>query len=469
MAVVCLWSRIPLRAQASLVPVTIEGDPILRNGNIYVRKSNGPWKQEGTFVGFPGHDKLMLENHGHYEIKIESPHFWTIDWGSVTYQPVQENSPQGLVVRIRASATPESNTWNVVLKLVAPLLLLGIVLAVRFLRRGRNPQYHDLPKATRNNVEVTLVNDRIIAQSGAKLPSTLKIGRYQIEELIGEGGMASVYRVRDEDGMLYAMKIPHKTAFEDPTFMQRFQREISICITFQHPHIIRAFDEGTYDPGDATEVPYLVMELASGVTLDNYLMERSHNGLAPDLEFGVYASKGIAEALAAAHDRGIVHRDIKPGNVIVTDEKRVKVMDFGIARSQRAMTMALTSVGGALGTPAYMAPEQVSTSRPVDHRADLYALGVLMYSLFTYKVPFWDENVGSMVLRKLTEEPPSMRTENPEVSRGLDAIVLKLLERSPDMRFQSAIQVLAALEYLDRFPDRIPPGLEAVAARLDPT
>jgi serine/threonine-protein kinase len=209
------------------------------------------------------------------------------------------------------------------------------------------------------------------------------------------------------------------------------------------------------------------MELATGVTLDNYLQERSHSGASPDLSFGLLAGKGIAEALAAAHERQIVHRDIKPGNVILTDKRQIKVMDFGIARSQRSTTMALTSMGGAIGTPAYMAPEQASTSRPVDHRADLYALGVLMYSMFTFKVPFWDENVGSMVLRKLTDDVPSMRTENPEVTRGLDAVVLKLLERDPGKRFQSAIQVLAALEYLERFPDRVPPGLEATALRYD--
>ncbi|MHB2016996.1 MAG: serine/threonine-protein kinase, partial [Candidatus Xenobia bacterium] len=231
--------------------------------------------------------------------------------------------------------------------------------------------------------------------------------------------------------------------------------EITICVSFQHPNIVRAVDWGYYDSGDGMQIPYMVMELVHGTTLDLVLEEMTVERRRPDIRWGVRIAKGICEALAAAHERGIIHRDIKPANVMIVNGSTAKVMDFGIAREQRQSGKTTTSA--ALGTPAYMAPEQAG-SHPVDHRADLYSLGALMYALFTYQAPFADADTGAMMLKKLTEAPLPLRRINPDVPPGLEDVVARLLERDPGRRYQSAIQVLGAIEYVERHPDRLPPS-----------
>ncbi|HEY3999128.1 MAG TPA: serine/threonine-protein kinase [Candidatus Xenobia bacterium] len=437
------------------VTVTVAADPRLRGGTMSVREPGGAWQEVGPYVGF--HDAIVLENHVHYEVKVEKPDFWSIAWGSNTITPISEADAHPLI-EVEENETALPNTPHIVLVAVLTgLPVLGLVLwGWRRLARGvRRP--HELTAAEQTA-------SRLRSHTRVELPADLRIGQYHIIDLLGEGGMASVYKVADGQGRLFAMKIPYASVCQDDTFVKRFRREVAIAVTFRHPHIIQGLEEGIYRAEEGFEVPYLVMELALGKMLDAWLDDRSDAGLPPDIPMAFQVGKSVAEALAAAHQKNIVHRDIKPSNVIIDDRQQIKVLDFGIARVTDHNTVLTT--GGAIGTPAFMAPEQLSHSRPVDARADLYALGVTLYCACTYEIPFWHDDVSVMVMRKLTEVARPARELNPRIPPALDAIIRKLMWRKPDNRFRSAVDVLAALEQAERSPERTPLGCENQALEM---
>ncbi len=240
----------------------------------------------------------------------------------------------------------------------------------------------------------------------------------EIVELIGQGGMGAVYKARQKSlGRLVALKIlaPHYAA--NPSFAERFSREAQALGELNHPHIVTV-----HDFGQAGEFYFLMMEFVDGVNL-RQAMRTGH--FLPEQALAIVPS--ICEALQFAHDRGIVHRDIKPENLLMDKSGRVKIADFGIARILRAdreTTLSETtgrSQEGVLGTPQYMAPEQSEHPAMVDHRADIYSLGVVIYELLTGELP-----VGKF-------EPPSQKVQ---IDVRLDAIVLRALERNPDLRYQ---------------------------------
>jgi serine/threonine-protein kinase len=263
-------------------------------------------------------------------------------------------------------------------------------------------------------------------------------GRYRLSSLLGVGGMARVYLASDRVlERQVAVKVLTPPYGQDPVFVERFQREARSAAGLSHPNVVAVFDSGS----DADQ-HYLVMEYVAGPSLAQLLHRQGR--LAP--RRAVELAIQVCAALAAAHAQGLVHRDVKPANVLVGPDGRVKVTDFGIAKAAAATT--LTGTGTVLGTAAYLSPEQAQ-GRPVDARSDLYSLGCVLYELLCGTPPFGsgaDSPAVAVASRHLHQppEPPSAR--NSQVDAALDAVVLTALAKDPAQRFQSAIELQAALE-----------------------
>jgi eukaryotic-like serine/threonine-protein kinase len=265
-----------------------------------------------------------------------------------------------------------------------------------------------------------------------------KLGHYQVVAAIGAGGMGEVYRARDDRlARDVAIKVLPAKVKDDPERLRRFETEARAAGGLNHPGILSVFDVGT----DAA-TPYLVTELLDGASLRDKLRD----GPVSARKAIDYAIQ-IAQALAAAHDRGIVHRDLKPANLFVTRDGRIKILDFGIAKmadpasaTVRTITAGHTETGAVLGTAGYMAPEQVR-GRDADHRADLFALGVVLYEMLTGKAPFAAETPIDRALATINTEPPALA----DVPPALALTVQRCLEKSADERFQSARDLAFAL------------------------
>jgi len=248
--------------------------------------------------------------------------------------------------------------------------------------------------------------------------------QFEILELLGRGGMGAVYKAKQKSlDRVVALKILPAEANADPAFAERFQREARALAQLSHPHIV-----GVHDFGQAGSFAYLVMEYMDGVNLRQ--LERAGR-LSPREALAIVPQ--ICEALQFAHDRGVVHRDIKPENILVDAQGRVKIADFGLAKLMRpeAGGADLTLTRQAMGTPQYMAPEQIEKPQSVDHRADIYSLGVVFYEMLTGELP-----LGRFA-------PPSQKVQ---VDVRLDEIVLKTLEKEPSLRYQQAGEVKTQVE-----------------------
>ncbi|MDQ3991463.1 MAG: protein kinase, partial [Actinomycetota bacterium] len=259
-------------------------------------------------------------------------------------------------------------------------------------------------------------------------------GRYRVDALVGDGGMAQVYR--GHDTLLarpVAVKVLASRLARDPAAVARFSREARAAAGLAHPGIVSIFDHGS--EGD---VHYIVMELVDGPTLANVLAAR--RALDPASALSVAAA--VAGALDAAHAAGIVHRDVKPGNVMLTSTGRIKVTDFGIARA--AGVEGSTGTGNVLGTARYLAPEQAQ-GHAVDGRADVYGLGAVLYELLTGEPPFRGDSPVSVAYKHVHEEPEPPSARRPGLPLELDAIVLRALAKRPEARFPSAAAFHAAL------------------------
>ncbi|MGZ4411629.1 MAG: Stk1 family PASTA domain-containing Ser/Thr kinase [Gaiellaceae bacterium] len=265
------------------------------------------------------------------------------------------------------------------------------------------------------------------------LIGTLFDGRYQILRRLGAGGMATVYLAEDQDlGRQVAIKILNSKHASDEQFVERFRREASSAAGLNHPNIV-----AIYDRGEAEGTYYIAMEVIQGRSLKELLLTR---GASP-IPIAIAYTRQILAALRFAHRHGIVHRDIKPHNIIVDDEGRVKVTDFGIAH---AGTSQMTEVGSIIGTAQYLSPEQ-ARGTPVDARSDIYSVGIVLYELLTGDVPFSGDTPVEIAMRHLSTipEPPSSR--RPEVTGELDAVVLRALAKDPEDRYQSAEEMDADL------------------------
>jgi serine/threonine protein kinase len=284
-------------------------------------------------------------------------------------------------------------------------------------------------------------------------------GRYELAEVIGRGGMGTVYRAVDMVlGRSVAVKmLPGLLADQDPTSVARFEREARAAAALNHPAVVAVYDTGA----DET-ARFIVMELISGRSLEAIL--RDEGPLDPDRAGGIAAR--VADALAAAHTAGIVHRDIKPANVMVAEDGSVKVLDFGIARAMDATT--LTQNASVLGTAAYMAPEQ-ALGKPADERSDIYSLGCVLYALLAGHPPFTEGGAAAILNQHANIAPTTLRAENSRVSPALEAVVLQMLAKAPDDRPQTAAQVRDRLTNPSGNPPVTPASTAPTARRRQTT
>ncbi|MFC8721809.1 protein kinase [Kitasatospora sp. NPDC057198] len=261
-------------------------------------------------------------------------------------------------------------------------------------------------------------------------------GRYELGEILGVGGMATVYRAVDHQlGRQVAVKVLNGGLADDPRFAERFAREARSAALLAHPRVVTVFDSGV-DQGS----PYLVMELVHGATLGRVIAEQ---GVLP-VERAVGTAAAVLDALAAAHDQGLVHRDIKPGNVMITQDGGVKVVDFGIARVGSSSGQQLTQTASVLGTAAYLSPEQ-ATAGQVDGRADLYAVGCVLYEMLAGAPPFTADTPVAVTFKHVTEYPVPVSAHRPDVPPALDAAILRLLAKHPAERPADARSAAAEL------------------------
>ncbi|MDE3205414.1 MAG: Stk1 family PASTA domain-containing Ser/Thr kinase [Acidobacteriota bacterium] len=266
--------------------------------------------------------------------------------------------------------------------------------------------------------------------------------RYEMVRHIARGGMAQVYLARDQ--MLdrpVALKVLFPELSVDRSFVERFRREAKAAANLSHPNIVSIYDWGQ---GDSTY--YIVMEYVNGPTLSSMLKQ---GALDPEQAAAIAAS--VAAALDFAHRSGVIHRDVKPGNVLIDDRAQVKVADFGIARAI-GTSEDLTQTGSVMGTATYFSPEQAQ-GYPVDPRSDVYSLGVVLYEMVTGRPPFTGDNPVSIAYKHVKEPPPRPGTVAPGVPAALEAIILKAMAKEPVDRYQSAEDMRADLtRYLDGQP-----------------
>jgi beta-lactam-binding protein with PASTA domain/tRNA A-37 threonylcarbamoyl transferase component Bud32 len=260
--------------------------------------------------------------------------------------------------------------------------------------------------------------------------------RYEIGGVLGRGGMAEVHRGRDlRLGREVAVKVLRSDLARDPSFQVRFRREAQAAASLNHPAIVAVYDTGE-DRSSSGATPYIVMEYVEGETLRDVL--RRAGVLPPERAMTLAAD--ICAALDFSHRNGIVHRDVKPGNVMITPEGTVKVMDFGIARAVSDSAATMTSTAAVIGTAQYLSPEQ-ARGESVDARSDVYSTGCLLYELVTGAPPFTGDSPVSVAYQHVREDPKLPSSVNPAIPPELDAILLKALSKNPANRYQSAAEM----------------------------
>src|SRR5215475_2281794 len=262
--------------------------------------------------------------------------------------------------------------------------------------------------------------------------------RYVIKRKLGSGGMADVYLAEDQElGRRVALKLLNERHAADEQFVERFRREAQSAAGLSHPNIVSIFDrgqaEGTY---------YIAMEYLDGRTLKELLVR---NGPTP-IPIAIDYTRQILSAIAFAHRNGIVHRDIKPHNIVVRKDGRLKVTDFGIARSGASQ---MTEAGSIVGTAQYLSPEQ-ARGKPVDQRSDLYSLGIVLYEMLTGRVPFTGDAAVEIAMKHLDTIPDPPSKLRPEISHDLDAVVMRALAKDPAERYASAEEMDADLARVAR-------------------
>ena len=260
--------------------------------------------------------------------------------------------------------------------------------------------------------------------------------RYEVEELVGKGGMSSVYRARDDVlERRVALKILHEHFSGDPEYVERFRREARAIARLNHPNIVTVIDRGEFEGRQ-----FIVFEHVPGENLKEIVEREGPLSVSQALAL----THQIARGLSFAHDNGVVHRDVKPQNVLLDETGGAKVTDFGIARSLEPED-GLTETGTLLGTSDYIAPEQ-ATGGPVDERSDQYSLGVLLYELLTGEVPYRAGSFMAVAMRHVRDPVPSVRERRPDVPAQVDEIVARAMSKSPQDRFPSIEVMMAAIE-----------------------
>ena len=292
------------------------------------------------------------------------------------------------------------------------------------------------------------------------------LAHYRITAAIGEGGMGQVYRATDMKlGREVALKVLPPDVASDPERLARFQREARAVAALNHPHIVTL-----YSVEEAEGTHFLTMELVEGQSLDHLIPAGGQT-----VEQIVEYANAMADALAAAHEKNIVHRDLKPANVMITHDGRVKVLDFGLAKETGAdapndatMTSAHhTQPGMVMGTPAYMSPEQIS-GRPLDHRTDIFSLGVVLYEMATGKQPFFGSSSADLITAILRDTPASMSELRADLPTDLARIIRRCLEKDPRYRMQTARDVSNEFRDLSRQTSQTMSAIAPSTARRTP-
>lgn len=285
-------------------------------------------------------------------------------------------------------------------------------------------------------------------------PSTVLNQRYRIVDLLAEGGMARVYRGHDLLlDRTVAVKVLREQYAADRAFVERFQQEARAAAGLAHPNIV-----AIYDVGAESGTNYIVMELVEGASLKQIIQQEAPCGPARAIDLVLE----LLAALSFAHERGIVHRDVKPQNVLVTGQGHVKVADFGIARA--ATASQLTETGLVMGSVHYCAPEQ-ALGKGATQASDVYAAGVVLYEMLTGRLPFESDTALGVALQHVQEPPPPPRQFNPQLSPGLESIVLKALAKDPAQRYASATDMSQALQAYRRLGEQATAAFVALASR----
>jgi CheY-like chemotaxis protein/tRNA A-37 threonylcarbamoyl transferase component Bud32 len=287
----------------------------------------------------------------------------------------------------------------------------------------------DIDVARKHTAEYAATIDPGKLTTGARFAD-----RYEIITVVGRGGMGTVYRAKDlELGQEVAIKTLRPEFLVDDTILERFKSEIRLTYRITHKNVVR-----THYFGEWSGAYYLTMEFVEGVTLRQLMDTRGHLSVPSTLAIGVQ----LADSLAVAHEQGVIHRDIKPQNLLLDAEGVLKVMDFGIARLTER-TSGLTEVGLVVGTPAYMSPEQLVADQ-LDERSDLYSTGLVLFECLTGRLPFEARSTMALIGKILSEQPPTPASLNPEVPAAFSSLIARLIARAPEDRVQSA-QELAKL------------------------
>ncbi|MER6314507.1 protein kinase [Streptomyces sp. NPDC001581] len=270
-------------------------------------------------------------------------------------------------------------------------------------------------------------------------------GRYQLRDLLGAGGMASVYLAYDSAlDRQVAIKTLHSDLGREQSFRERFRREAQAVAKLSHTNIVSVFDTGEGEvtfggsrAGDGAVMPYIVMEYVEGQPLGSVLEAdiRQYGAMPADKALKVTAD--VLAALETSHEMGLVHRDIKPGNVMVNKRGVVKVMDFGIARAMQSGVTSMTQTGMVVGTPQYLSPEQ-ALGRGVDARSDLYSVGIMLFQLLTGRIPFDADSPLAIAYAHVQEEPVAPSSVNRSLTPAMDALVARALKKNPNERFPTA-------------------------------
>src|SRR5438105_7684372 len=263
---------------------------------------------------------------------------------------------------------------------------------------------------------------------------TMVDGRYKVVGRLGTGGMADVFLAEDQQlGRKVALKLLHRRFAEDPDFVERFRREAQAAAGLQHPNVVGVYDRGTYD-----DTYYIAMEYLPGRTLKQLVRQEAPLDPVRAIDIAIQ----ILKASRFAHRRGVIHRDLKPHDVIVDDADHAKVTDFGIAR---AGASDMTETGSIMGTAQYLSPEQAQ-GHAVSAGSDLYSIGVVLYEMLTGRVPFDAESAVTIALKHVSEAPPPMTALNPAVPGELEQVVMWALNKNPVDRPANADQFITALE-----------------------
>ena len=273
-------------------------------------------------------------------------------------------------------------------------------------------------------------------------PTVLKPGsdfgpRYRIEALLGQGGMGRVYKAADKElSRTVAIKVVRQGFAGEEDALNRFKQELLLASRISHKNILRI-----HDMGEVAGMKFITMAYVEGQDLHQLIRDNPKIPLERVLKF----AQQLAGALAAAHTEDVVHRDLKPQNILVDANDQLYIADFGLAKSYAAGAVGMTQTGAFLGTPRYMSPEQVE-GKPTDGRSDLYAFGLILYEMVTGDVPFTGESTLKVMYQRLQERPKSPKTTNPSVPSWLDSVIMRCLEKDPNDRYQNAYEILADLQ-----------------------